>query len=215
MEFQGLRQQVAHSLYLSPEVALYLLGIYALTGVCPMYRHHGHSLDAFEERHAVSYTHLDVYKRQIPYPLLVTGLHQTQLWGMAYLYLRWKGQLTPENLNKGDWKYYAKYIIPTAIATAGDIGLGNISFKYVPFTVYTIVKSSTIAFVLFFGCLFKVEVPSWRLFIIVTLMFCGVVMMGLKPINSDSSQTHGEIQETFGVILVVISCCLLYTSRCV
>lgn len=144
----------------------------------------------------------------IPYPLLVTGLHQTQLWGMAYLYLRWKGQLTPENLNKGDWKYYAKYIIPTAIATAGDIGLGNISFKYVPFTVYTIVKSSTIAFVLFFGCLFKVEVPSWRLFIIVTLMFCGVVMMGLKPINSDSSQTHGEIQETFGVILVVISCAL-------
>lgn len=51
VEFQGLRQQVAHSLYLSPEVALYLFGIYALTGVCPMYRHHGHSLDAFEERH--------------------------------------------------------------------------------------------------------------------------------------------------------------------
>ncbi|CDO95787.1 unnamed protein product [Kluyveromyces dobzhanskii CBS 2104] len=144
----------------------------------------------------------------IPYPLLVTGLHQTQLWGMAYFYLRWKGQLTPQNLNKGDWKYYVKYILPTAVATAGDIGLGNISFKYVPFTVYTIVKSSTIAFVLFFGCLFKVETPSWKLFFIVATMFFGVVLMGFKPLSSDISESHGEIQETFGIILVVISCAL-------
>lgn len=148
----------------------------------------------------------------IAYPLFVTSTHQAQLWVISYIYLRWKGHLTPQNLNHGDWKYYLKYIIPIAIATAGDIGLGNISFKYVPFTVYTIVKSSTIAFVLFFGCLFKVEVPSWRLFVIVLTMFIGVVLMGLKPVNGhgggDTSSTSGSGSETLGVILVVISSAL-------
>ena len=62
----------------------------------------------------------------IAYPLFVTSTHQAQLWVISYIYLRWKGHLTPQNLNHGDWKYYLKYIIPIAIATAGDIGLGNI-----------------------------------------------------------------------------------------
>lgn len=145
----------------------------------------------------------------IEYPLMVTGFHQTLLWVMAHIFLRSRGLLTPENLNQGDWKYYMKYIIPTAVATAGDIGFGNLSFKYVPFTVYTIVKSSTIAFVLFFGCLFKVETPHWRLFFIVMTMFLGVVLMGYKPVDTSSTpEARSAFKESLGVIFVVISCAL-------
>ncbi|KAL6950011.1 hypothetical protein ACO0QE_000680 [Hanseniaspora vineae] len=106
--------------------------------------------------------------------------------------------------------YYIKFIVPTAVASAGDIGFGNLSFKYVPLTIYTVIKSSSIAFVLLFGCMFRLEKYHWKLGIVVGVMFVGVVCMAFKPSSASDSGDDDESAWTFifGVICVVLSACL-------
>lgn len=77
-----------------------------------------------------------------------------------------------------DWfKLYLISIIPCAFATANDIGMGNISLRFVTLTFYTMVKSSSLAWVLLFGILFKLEVPTRNLVGIIGIMSIGVIMM--------------------------------------
>lgn len=77
-----------------------------------------------------------------------------------------------------DWfKIYSKSIIPCALASAADIGMGNVSLRFVTLTFYTMVKSSGLAWVLFFGIIFKLEVPSRQLIGIIGVMSIGVIMM--------------------------------------
>lgn len=78
------------------------------------------------------------------------------------------------------WSWFKSYIrgvIPTATASGADIGLGNASLSLVSLSFYTMVKSSSLGFVLLFGILFKLEVPTWNIFAIIGVMSAGVVMM--------------------------------------
>lgn len=74
-------------------------------------------------------------------------------------------------------KSYFRGIVPTATASGADIGLGNTSLGIVSLSFYTMVKSSSLGFVLLFGILFKLEVASWTIFAIIGVMTIGVVMM--------------------------------------
>lgn len=77
-----------------------------------------------------------------------------------------------------EWfKTYLKSIIPCALASAADIGMGNVSLRFVTLTFYTMVKSSGLAWVLFFGIIFKLETPSRGLIGIIGVMSIGVIMM--------------------------------------
>jgi len=74
------------------------------------------------------------------------------------------------------------------MATGLDIGLGNMSWKFITLTFYTMCKSSSLAFVLMFAFLFRLESPSWRLVGIIATMTVGVIMMvagevDFKPIG--------------------------------
>ncbi|SCV05631.1 LANO_0H11738g1_1 [Lachancea nothofagi CBS 11611] len=144
----------------------------------------------------------------VPYPILVTSLHQCLLWAIAWTYLRMKKSNRPvdQSINHQTWKFYLKFIIPTALASAGDIGLGNVSFKFIALAIYTIVKSSSIAFVLLFGCIFKTEKFHWRLMVIVLVMFLGVLMMIYKP--DMAAQKPDGNHEVLGVLLVLGSSAL-------
>lgn len=108
-----------------------------------------------------------------------------------------------------DWKFYLKYIIPTAVATAGDVGFSNVSMKFVPLTIYTTVKSSSIAFVLLFSCLFNIEKFHWKLSMIVSIMFIGVVMMVYKPDNGKTTNKYeSQFRIILGALLVLAAACL-------
>ncbi|KAF4629304.1 hypothetical protein G7Y89_g8844 [Cudoniella acicularis] len=74
------------------------------------------------------------------------------------------------------WFYFTR-IGPCGAATGLDIGLGNTSLKFITLTFYTMCKSSSLAFVLLFAFLFRLETPSWRLVLIIATMTIGVVMM--------------------------------------
>ncbi|OQO11645.1 hypothetical protein B0A48_03372 [Cryoendolithus antarcticus] len=73
--------------------------------------------------------------------------------------------------------FYLTRIAPCGTATALDIGLGNFSLRFITLTFFTMCKSSVLLFVLFFALLFRLESPSWRLGLIITVMTGGVVMM--------------------------------------
>lgn len=104
--------------------------------------------------------------------------------------------------------FYFTRIGPCGMATGLDIGLGNMSLKFITLTFYStsplllstsqltilaMCKSSSLAFVLLFAFLFRLEVPSWRLVAIIATMTLGVIMM-----------VAGEVDfSTLGFILVI------------
>ncbi|RFU28909.1 hypothetical protein B7463_g7431, partial [Scytalidium lignicola] len=73
--------------------------------------------------------------------------------------------------------FYITRIGPCGMATGLDIGLGNMSLKFITLTFYTMCKSSSLTFVLLFAFLFRLETPSWRLVLIIATMTLGVIMM--------------------------------------
>ncbi|KAJ8071696.1 hypothetical protein OCU04_002013 [Sclerotinia nivalis] len=91
--------------------------------------------------------------------------------------------------------FYFTRIGPCGMATGLDIGLGNMSLKFITLTFYTMCKSSSLAFVLLFAFVFRLETPSWRLVGIIFTMTIGVVMM-----------VFGEVDfSTKGFILVIFA----------
>ncbi|KAI9720617.1 MAG: hypothetical protein M1812_002797 [Candelaria pacifica] len=73
--------------------------------------------------------------------------------------------------------FYITRIGPCGAATGLDIGLGNMSLRFISLTFYTMCKSSALAFVLLFAFLFALETPSLRLILIILTMTLGVIMM--------------------------------------
>ncbi|TEY58870.1 hypothetical protein BOTCAL_0197g00020 [Botryotinia calthae] len=91
--------------------------------------------------------------------------------------------------------FYFTRIGPCGMATGLDIGLGNMSLKFITLTFYTMCKSSALAFVLLFAFVFRLETPSWRLVGIIFTMTIGVVMM-----------VFGEVDfSTKGFVLVIFA----------
>lgn len=73
--------------------------------------------------------------------------------------------------------FYFTRLVPCGAATSLDIGLGNMSLKFISLTFLTMCKSSALAFVLIFAFLFRLESPSFKLIIVIATMTIGVVMM--------------------------------------
>lgn len=73
--------------------------------------------------------------------------------------------------------FYFTRLVPCGTATSLDIGLGNMSLKFISLTFLTMCKSSALAFVLLFAILFRLESPSVKLILIIATMTIGVVMM--------------------------------------
>ncbi|PHH67251.1 hypothetical protein CDD81_3020 [Ophiocordyceps australis] len=90
--------------------------------------------------------------------------------------------------------FYLTRIGPCGAATGLDIGLGNASLKFISLTFYTMCKSSSLAFVLLFAFMFRLETPTWRLVAIIAIMTLGVVLM-----------VFGEVEFKFGGFFLVIS----------
>ncbi|KAL9600743.1 MAG: hypothetical protein Q9219_002984 [cf. Caloplaca sp. 3 TL-2023] len=73
--------------------------------------------------------------------------------------------------------FYLTRIGPCGTATGLDIGLGNMSLRFVTLTFFTMCKSSALAFILLFAFLFHLEQPSLKLILIIATMTVGVIMM--------------------------------------
>ncbi|KZT34146.1 TPT-domain-containing protein [Sistotremastrum suecicum HHB10207 ss-3] len=111
-----------------------------------------------------------------PYPFFVTSMHfwiQTII--ASILRFSFPSRFRPSN--SPDLRAYSTRVAPTAVATALDIGSSNLSLQLITLSFYTMVKSSSLIFVLFFAFLFKLEPFSLRLVAVITLISTGVLLM--------------------------------------
>lgn len=141
------------------------------------------------------------------FPLFITSFHQVCLFLLSGTLLLLRPKLRPTintapsagstpttttTVNPSGWEKlctamampllpYFVSIVPCAVASAGDIGLSNVSLRYISLTLYTMLKTSSLAFVLLFGLLFRLERFNWRLVVIVAVMCVLVMMMTQKP----------------------------------
>lgn len=130
--------------------------------------------------------HLDFH-----FPLFTTSLHMVVQFSFAAMILYLIPSLRPTNARHEDGDqtptdpskpvlsklFYVTRLVPCGTATSLDIGLGNMSLKFISLTFLTMCKSSALAFVLLFAFLFKLETPSLKLILIIGTMTIGVVMM--------------------------------------
>ncbi|GAA6010602.1 hypothetical protein JCM10207_007758 [Rhodosporidiobolus poonsookiae] len=110
-----------------------------------------------------------------PYPLFVTSVHMLVQWTLSALALSMFPRLRPTT--RPAPKDYGTKVTPCGVATGLDIGLSNLSLRTITLSFYTMCKSSSLAFVLLFAFLFRLETPSWRLCGIILLITSGVVLM--------------------------------------
>ncbi len=134
------------------------------------------------------------------FPIIITSFHQLCLCILSCVVLYLKPNLRPlhttnvstptstngisgQTIGKFlqsllmDFPIYIRQIFPCSIASAGDIGLSNVSISLITLSLYTMLKTSSLMFVLLFGLLFKLEKFNWRLIFIVAIMTISVIMM--------------------------------------
>ncbi|KAI0840682.1 triose-phosphate transporter family-domain-containing protein [Hypoxylon sp. FL0890] len=145
------------------------------------------------------------------FPLFTTATHMLVQFSLASLVLFFIPSLRPghtqHNSDLGRSRheaeperpimtkmFYLTRIGPCGAATGLDIGLGNTSLKFITLTFYTMCKSSSLAFVLLFAFVFRLETPTWKLVAIIATMTAGVVMM-----------VAGEVEFQLGGFILVIS----------
>ncbi|KAJ9233481.1 hypothetical protein DTO207G8_8893 [Paecilomyces variotii] len=122
-----------------------------------------------------------------PFPLFTTSLHMLVQFTFSSIILYFIPSLRPQPQSVGDGShdtkpimtklFYATRLLPCGTATSLDIGLGNMSLKFISLTFLTMCKSSALAFVLLFAFVFRLERPSVKLILIIATMTAGVVMM--------------------------------------
>ncbi|KAE8350025.1 triose-phosphate transporter family-domain-containing protein [Aspergillus coremiiformis] len=130
-----------------------------------------------------------------PFPLFTTSLHMLVQFSLASIILYMIPSLRPRApsstpaespMRQQDVSekpsvitklFYFTRLVPCGAATSLDIGLGNMSLKFISLTFLTMCKSSALAFVLLFAFLFRLETPSFKLIIIIATMTVGVIMM--------------------------------------
>eukprot|EP00210_Caulerpa_lentillifera_P008463 g8074.t2 len=109
------------------------------------------------------------------------------------------------------WKQYCKSgevrsqkasqfssVVPNGVSTGLDIGFSNLSLKTISLSFYTMCKSTTPMFLLFFAFIWKLERPSWGLAGIMGVITSGILLL-----------VYGETKFNFiGFSLVMVAACL-------
>lgn len=168
------------------------------------------------------------------YPILITSCHQLILFFLSSAVLvstkRFRLATHPSLPTQSlsyllHWRVFITLILPCALASLGDIGLGNYSLKFITLSLYTMIKSSLIIFVLLWGVVFKLEKISTRIFLIVVVMAVGVIMMvygqhdtspaaptPLIPLDTSVTTSKRDLalsnQVVLGSFLVLSSACM-------
>ncbi|KAG7866503.1 hypothetical protein KL918_003400 [Ogataea parapolymorpha] len=146
------------------------------------------------------------------FPVIITACHQFVLFWLSCLTLTFwpkfrlnyvdpsKGHSSSENLSYFiNPKVYITKILPCALASAGDIGLGNSSLKYITISLYTMLKSSAVLiFTLFWGFLLRLEKVTLKLCLITFIMTGSVMMMVYGQGEPSAETSPSAVEEEAG-----------------
>ncbi|KAF9923378.1 Triose-phosphate Transporter [Linnemannia zychae] len=115
------------------------------------------------------------------FPLFTTSLHMVAQFTLSSLTLFLLPRLRPKTSPSP--KDFGTKIVPCAVASGLDIGLSNSSLKHITLAFYTMCKSSSLAFVLMFAFLFKLERPTWTLAGVISVISVGLFMMVMSEVD--------------------------------
>ncbi|KAH9503513.1 hypothetical protein Btru_068090 [Bulinus truncatus] len=127
--------------------------------------------------------------------LSVTMCHLIFKFTMSLLIrqvLEWKNKTPRVTLS---WSDYIKRVALAGCVSSLDIGLSNWSFEIITVSLYTMSKTTSVIFILFFSLLFKLEKFRWSLLIIILFIFTGLFLFTFQ-----STQFNGK-----GFLLVMIA----------
>lgn len=112
-------------------------------------------------------------KGAFPAPLLMTSF-QFGVQGAVIAFLL-DGPYRDLAAPPMEWGVWARSVLPLGCVGGGDIGLSNASLVYVSLSFYTMVKSSSVMFLLLFAIAMGLERPSYPLAGSVALICGGVI----------------------------------------
>lgn len=112
-----------------------------------------------------------------PFPLFATSGHMVVQFLGSYVVLQLVPHFRPPKDHQLSIKDYTTRIGPCGVATGLDIGFSNASLKTITLAFYTMCKSSSLAFVLLFAFLFRLETPRASLVLVIGIITVGVVLM--------------------------------------
>lgn len=122
------------------------------------------------------------------FPLVVTTIHMftiTCITGGARAFRATMWGSDRPRLERADW---LRKVFPTGVVGALDIGLSNLSLSMIDVTLYTMCKSTVLAFTLIFACLFKLERLTFNLVGVIATISLGVVLFRAKEgVNFEST----------------------------
>ncbi|XP_023336208.1 solute carrier family 35 member C2 [Eurytemora carolleeae] len=118
--------------------------------------------------------------KKIHFPMLIVSVHF-----LIKLLLAWVSRLC-YRLVTGNiritigWRNFIGRVGLVALVASLDIGLSQWSLEYIQVALYTVTKSTSIIFILFFAIIFGVERKHWSLIFIVLTIATGLIMFTYK-----------------------------------
>lgn len=121
----------------------------------------------------------EIYKT-FKYPLTVTMYHLLIKFTLsAIVRLLYKLKTGQSRILLG-WRTNLMKVGPTGLCSGVDIGFSSWGLELVTVSLYTMTKSTSIIFILFFAILFRLERKSWNLLLIVGMISGGLIMFTYK-----------------------------------
>eukprot|EP00301_Raphidiophrys_heterophryoidea_P022192 c6410_g1_i1.p1 GENE.c6410_g1_i1~~c6410_g1_i1.p1 ORF type:complete len:573 (+),score=128.42 c6410_g1_i1:52-1770(+) len=106
------------------------------------------------------------------FPLLVTLVHMMTKAMVAAVLVKCTSQ--GDSMPHVTWKQYLHHAMPVGIATALDVGMSNRAFLFITVAFYTILKTSSLMFVLFFSILFGLQPLNCTLVFVIVVICTGI-----------------------------------------
>lgn len=117
---------------------------------------------------------------RLPYPLSIVIVHLVLKFCAATVCRYIWEKYTNSSRVTLTWKEYMSRVALVAIVSGLDIGLSQWSLEYVTLSLYTMTKTTSTPFILFFGLLLKLEKKHWSQVIIVVFITIGLIMFTYK-----------------------------------
>uniref|UniRef100_A0A0D9V5N1 Sugar phosphate transporter domain-containing protein n=1 Tax=Leersia perrieri TaxID=77586 RepID=A0A0D9V5N1_9ORYZ len=122
---------------------------------------------------------------KFPAPFLMNTVHFTMQAVASRVIVWFQHRGLEGETSAMSWRDYFLRVVPTALATALDINLSNISLVFITVTFATMCKSAAPIFILLFAFLFRLEKPSFNLLGIMLIVSFGVLLTVAKETEFD------------------------------
>ncbi len=127
------------------------------------------------------------WKGGFHFPMFITCVHMFMKLLISRL---WSISPAVEKIESLSWDAFITVVVPIGAMTAGDIVLSNTAILFLPLSIVTAIKGSSLVFTFLWGVVLRIEEFRWSLLVSVTGITIG---LGVAVSNSLQVSTLGII----------------------